>query len=98
MPKQRKAEQSLPTLESLRWPTLFRDPELAALLFPAPAWQSLVQDCQAKAEDLRYKIVHKVPTTNDATIEQTFQRGQIAVLEDLIGLEAELKEWRQTHK
>ena len=98
MPK-RKVEHNLPTQEnSLRWPALFRDPELAALLFLAPAWQSLVQDCQAKAEDLRYKIVHKVPTTNDATIEQTFQRGQIAVLEDLIGLEAELKEWRQSHK
>ena len=83
---------------SWRWRALFHDPELAALLFQAPGWAKLVEDCQAKAEDLRYKIVHKVPTTNDATIEQTFQRGQIAVLEDLIGLEAELKEWRAAHK
>jgi len=91
-------KQPQPLTDSLRWPQLFRDPELAALLCQAPGWVKLVEDCQAKAEDLRYKIVHKVPTTNDATIEQTFQRGQIAVLEDLIGLEAELKEWRQSHK
>jgi hypothetical protein len=55
----------------------------------------LVEDCQAKAEDLQHKIVHKVPTTSEATIEQTFWRGQIATLEDIIGLENELKEWRQ---
>jgi len=95
VPKKDKQSQQV---DSFRWPSLFTDAEIVALLFNNPAWPKLVADCQAKAEDLRYKIVHKVPTTNDATIEQTFQRGQIAVLEDLIGLEAELKEWRQTHK
>ena len=94
-----KRQHNLPTPEnSLRWPALFRDPELAALLFLAPGWVKLVEDCQAKAEDLRYKIVYNVPTTPEATMEQTFWRGKVAALEDIIGLEKDLKEWRQTHK
>ena len=96
MPK-RKVDLLTPE-NSLRWPALFRDPELAALLFQTPGWVKLVEDCQAKAEDLRYKIVYNVPTTEEATAIQNFQRGQVAALQDLIGLEAELKEWRAAHK
>ena len=98
MPKQRKTDNLLTTENSLRWPLLFRDPEAAGLLFLAEGWQRLVEDCQAKAEDLRYKIIHNVPSTEDARVVQNFQRGQVAILEDIIGLESELKEWRQNHK
>lgn len=61
-------------------------------------WANLVEDCRIKAEDLRYKIIHNVPSTEDARVVQNFQRGQVAILEDIIGLEAELKEWRAAHK
>lgn len=93
-----KKKESVSSLDSLRWPLLFRDPEEAGLLCQGQAWEKLVADCQAKAEDLRYKIIHNVPSTKDAEVVQTFQRGQIAVLEDIIGFEAELKEWRAAHK
>jgi len=42
--------------------------------------------------------VHSVPSTEEAKVIQNFQRGQLAVLEDIIGLETELKEWRAAHK
>jgi hypothetical protein len=56
-----------------------------------------VEDCRRKAEDLRHKIVHKIPTTDEAVAIQNFERGQIAALEDIIGLKQELKEWKENH-
>jgi len=97
MPK-RKADNLLTPENSSRWPLLFRDPEAAGLLFQGQAWANLLADCQAKAEDLRYKIIHNVPSTEDARVIQIFQRGQVAILEDIIGLETELKEWRAQRK
>jgi hypothetical protein len=41
--------------------------------------------------------VHKVPTSDEAVAIQNFQRGQIAALEDIIGLEQEVKEWKESH-
>ena len=81
--------------ESLRWPNVFHDEELSALLFSTQAWPKLILDCQGKLQDLTYKVVHDLPTTSEAQITQAFYRGQVAVLEDIIGLESELKEWRE---
>jgi hypothetical protein len=91
----RKNQQQL--IESFRWPTLFQDPEAVDLLFLGQAFPKLVEDCRRKAEDLRHKIVHKIPTTDEAVAIQNFERGQIAALEDIIGLKQELKEWKENH-
>ena len=94
MPKRRNQNQPL---ESIRWPQLFQDPEAVDLLFLGQAFPRLVEDCRVRAEDLRHKIVHKVPTSDEAVAIQNFQRGQIAALEDIIGLEQEVKEWKEQH-
>lgn len=93
MPR-RKENQQGSIQESFRWPKLFERAELAGLLFLAEAWPKLVEDCCNRAENLKFKVVHNIPTTKEAEAEQNFQRGQIAAFEDFIGLEQELKEWR----
>jgi len=95
MPK-RKISPNQP-LESIRWPQLFRDPEAVDLLYLGQAFPRLVEDCRVRVADLRHKIVHNVPTSDEAVAIQNFQRGQIAALEDIIGLEQEVKEWKEQH-
>lgn len=58
----------------------------------------LLEDCQAKAEELSYKIAHNIPENEMAEKQMNYYRGRLSVFEDLLGLAQELKEWKEAHK
>ena len=84
--------------QSLRWPSLFADPEKAESLFSAEGWKELLADLRAKNEESSDEIVHNVPYTPEQIAVQNVQRGACLVMEDLLGLEEEYRKWKKEQK
>lgn len=80
--------------ESLRWPNLFSNLDQAQSLVGNPAWSKLSSDLDVLRVGLEYRLIHDLKSME----EINFFRGQIAILENLLGLPAELAEWKQSHR
>lgn len=87
-----KRKQSIP--DSYRWPQAFNNLEASSLLVDSQGWKLVEADLQNLLDSLVYDVVHETKT-----MELTnFYRGQIAVLERVLGLRQELEGWKQEHK
>jgi len=58
----------------------------------------LVLDCRDKAQDLSYQIVHGLPASQQANIEQAFFRGKIQAYEDIADIVEDLKMFLERRK
>lgn len=90
MPKRRQQQHA----DSVRWPQLFANTEVADALVQTPGFRTLLADLEILREALEYDVIHTTPN-----MELTnFFRGQIAILERLRDLPEELAEWKKEHR
>ena len=59
---------------------------------------ALLADCRDRAADLSWAVVHEVPAGDAKVLEQNYERGKVAGLEDLLELEKELAEFKESRK
>ena len=83
---------------SERWPRLFKDVEVAQALLEEQTFQVLLEDLRQKVAYLSRIVVHNIPVTDTAVAEHNFMRGKISAMEDLIGLQDELKQWKEAQR
>jgi hypothetical protein len=61
-------------------------------------FQALLADCRDKAEKMSWTVVHTLPTTPEAHVEQSFFRGKITAYEDFLGIAEDLKTFLEAQK
>ena len=94
MPRHKDHSQS----QSLRWPQLFKDPEAVESLLSVEGWKVLLADLRDRKEALSEGIVHDIPHSQENMATQNFDRGCVSVVEDLLGLEEEYRNWKEQTK
>lgn len=58
-------------------------------------WAELLADLRARKQELSDGIVHDVPYTPEQIAMQNFERGCCSVIEDLLRLEEEYRNWKE---
>ena len=91
MPK-RPRKDSNQMQDSVRWPRQFANLAASQSLVDHPAWAEMEAEWADQAADLTFRLVH-----DRAHLHDDFYRGQLAILEMMLGFRAELKDWKENH-